>query len=51
MPSAGAVAAPTIVPLRVPQPGKSSGQIDTNTLIEIKAGKFKDNMISVKTWR
>ncbi|XP_072045538.1 uncharacterized protein [Amphiura filiformis] len=37
MPSAGAVAVPTIIPLRVPQAGKSASQIDTNTLVEIKA--------------
>ena len=41
MPSAGAVSAPTIVPLRVRQSGKSSSQIDTNTLIEITAGEFQ----------
>ncbi|XP_022111170.1 uncharacterized protein LOC110990467 isoform X2 [Acanthaster planci] len=37
MPSAGAVAAPSIIPLRVPQPGRTANQVDTNTLIEIKS--------------
>ncbi|XP_038071685.1 double zinc ribbon and ankyrin repeat-containing protein 1-like [Patiria miniata] len=37
MPSAGGIAAPSIIPLRVPQPGKTASQIDTNTLIEIKS--------------
>ena len=38
MPSAGAIGAPSIIPLRVPQPGRTANQIDTNTLIEIKSG-------------
>ncbi|XP_005992979.1 double zinc ribbon and ankyrin repeat-containing protein 1 [Latimeria chalumnae] len=35
--TAGAIAVPQIIPLRVPLPGKSKYEIDTNTLIEIKS--------------
>ncbi|XP_071833094.1 uncharacterized protein [Apostichopus japonicus] len=37
MPSAGAVSAPSILPLRIPRAGTTSNQIDTNTLVEIKS--------------
>ncbi|KAJ8032451.1 Annexin A7 [Holothuria leucospilota] len=37
MPSAGAVSAPSIIPLRLPKVGSSANQIDTNTLIELKS--------------
>jgi hypothetical protein len=37
--TAGAVAVPTIVPLRPPLSGKLKSSIDTNTLIELNSGK------------
>ncbi|XP_033102666.1 double zinc ribbon and ankyrin repeat-containing protein 1-like [Anneissia japonica] len=37
MPSAGGIAVPNIVPLRIPYSTGSGNQIDTNTLIEIKS--------------
>ncbi|XP_007946413.1 double zinc ribbon and ankyrin repeat-containing protein 1 [Orycteropus afer afer] len=35
--TAGSVCIPQIIPLRVPQPGKSKHEIDSNTLLEIKS--------------
>ncbi|XP_033629438.1 double zinc ribbon and ankyrin repeat-containing protein 1-like isoform X1 [Asterias rubens] len=48
MPSAGAIGAPSIIPLRVPQPGRTANQIDTNTLIEIKSAT-PDAIIYIST--
>ncbi|XP_072032522.1 double zinc ribbon and ankyrin repeat-containing protein 1-like isoform X2 [Amphiura filiformis] len=42
--AAGAVAVPSIIPLRVPIPGKNKSEIDTNTLIELKT-EFPDTRI------
>jgi len=36
--TAGAVAVPTIVPLRAPVPGKHKTYIDSNTKIELNSG-------------
>jgi hypothetical protein len=38
--TAGSIAVPTIVPLRVPTIGKSKNLIDTSTPIELKTGKY-----------
>uniref|UniRef100_A0A8D0FMR0 Double zinc ribbon and ankyrin repeat-containing protein 1 n=1 Tax=Strix occidentalis caurina TaxID=311401 RepID=A0A8D0FMR0_STROC len=35
--TAGSVSVPQVIPLRIPLPGKSKHEIDTNTLIEIKS--------------
>ncbi|NWW37384.1 DZAN1 protein, partial [Panurus biarmicus] len=35
--TAGSVSVPQIIPLRIPPPGKTQREIDTNTLIEIKS--------------
>ncbi|KFV93489.1 Double zinc ribbon and ankyrin repeat-containing protein 1 [Eurypyga helias] len=35
--AAGSVSVPQVIPLRVPLPGKTKHEIDTNTLIEIKS--------------
>ena len=43
--AAGAVAVPSIIPLRVPIPGKNKSEIDTNTLIELRTGKQTMNQI------
>ena len=37
--TAGAVAVPTIVPLRAPIPGQHKTLIDSNTKIELRSGK------------
>ena len=36
--TAGAVAVPTIMPLRAPIPGQHKSTIDTNTKIELRSG-------------
>ena len=38
--TAGSIAVPTIVPLRVPSSGKSKNHIDTSTPIELKTGEY-----------
>uniref|UniRef100_A0A8C8A7P2 Double zinc ribbon and ankyrin repeat-containing protein 1 n=1 Tax=Otus sunia TaxID=257818 RepID=A0A8C8A7P2_9STRI len=35
--TAGSVSVPQVIPLRIPLPGKSKHEIDTNTLVEIKS--------------
>lgn len=39
--TAGSIAVPTIVPLRVPINGKPKNIIDTNTPIELKTGYYR----------
>lgn len=36
--TAGSIAVPTIIPLRVPQPGRPKLSIDSNTKIELNTG-------------
>ncbi len=50
--AAGAVAVPSIIPLRVPIPGKNKSEIDTNTFIELRTGKlqFTEMNICVVMW-
>ena len=43
--TAGAVAVPTIMPLRAPVPGQHKSAIDTNTKIELRSGT--SNILSV----
>jgi len=38
--TAGAIAVPTVVPLRMPTAGVPKNHIDSNTLIEIHSGTF-----------
>lgn len=38
--TAGSIAVPQIIPLRLPLPGKSKHDIDTNTPVEIKSGTY-----------
>jgi len=37
--TAGAIAVPTVMPLRLPVAGKAKNSIDSNTRIEIRSGK------------
>ncbi len=37
--TAGSVAAPQIIPIRMPPPGKAMHAIDSRTLVEIKSGE------------
>ncbi|NXY85747.1 DZAN1 protein, partial [Alcedo cyanopectus] len=43
--TAGSVAVPQVIPLRIPVPGKAKHEIDTNTLIEIKSDGSKPELI------
>ncbi|NWW96468.1 DZAN1 protein, partial [Rhynochetos jubatus] len=43
--AAGSVSVPQVIPLRVPLPGKTKHEIDTNTLIEIKSDGSKPELI------
>ncbi|NXL37433.1 DZAN1 protein, partial [Glaucidium brasilianum] len=43
--TAGSVSVPQVIPLRIPLPGKSKHEIDTNTLIEIKSDGSKPELI------
>ena len=38
--TAGAIAVPTVMPLRIPNVGVPKNHIDSNTLIEIHSGNF-----------
>lgn len=38
--TAGSVAVPLIIPIRVPPPGKAKHEIDTATPVEIKSGRL-----------
>ncbi len=37
--TAGSVAAPQIIPIRMPSPGKAKHEIDSRTPVEIKSGE------------
>ncbi|NWY71679.1 DZAN1 protein, partial [Erithacus rubecula] len=43
--TAGSVSVPQIIPLRIPPPGKTQREIDTNTLIEIKSDGSKPELV------
>ena len=44
--TAGAIAVPTIVPLRPPLPGKSKSSVDSNTKIELNTGQISHVLLS-----
>ncbi|KAM6128295.1 double zinc ribbon and ankyrin repeat-containing protein 1 [Pterocles gutturalis] len=43
--TAGSVSAPQVIPLRIPLPGKTKHEIDTNTLIEMKSDGSKPELV------
>nr|XP_009509283.1 PREDICTED: double zinc ribbon and ankyrin repeat-containing protein 1 [Phalacrocorax carbo] len=43
--TAGSVSVPQVIPLRIPLPGKSKHEIDTNTFVEIKSDGSKPELI------
>ena len=48
--TAGAIAVPTIVPLRPPLPGKSKSSVDSNTKIELNTGKISQRSSMIYTY-
>lgn len=44
--TAGSLAAPQIIPIRIPPPGKAKHEIDSRTPVEIKSGECTCNITS-----